>query len=80
MDFAALVVLVLLHFDMVGWRIGFAFAFYLILKAVAFFGNIHSVIDGVIGLYMVLMLFGYTSILTLVAAVYLLQKAFFSII
>lgn len=79
MDIIAVIVMVLLHFSIGSWRITIAFALYLILKGFAFRGNVHSMIDTVIGVYMIFLLFGLHSVITFVPAIYLLQKAVFSI-
>ncbi|MBW3002977.1 hypothetical protein KY328_05615 [Candidatus Woesearchaeota archaeon] len=79
MDIIAVIVMVLLHFSIGSWRITLAFALYLIFKGFAFRGNIHSMIDTAIGIYMIFLLFGLHSILTFVPVIYLLQKALFSI-
>ncbi len=41
---------------MVPDHIVMAFAFYLLLKAILFFGDFFSVIDGIVGIYMLLMI------------------------
>ena len=80
LDLVAVITLILLHYDFAPWRLGLAFSLYLIFKAFAFHGSIHSMIDAVIGGYMIILLFGVTSIFTFIAAAYLLQKVAFSFI
>ena len=76
MDLLAIAVMLLLHYSIIGsWRLGLGFGLYLIFKAAAFRGNIHSMADGVIGVYIIILLLGVKSIVTFLAAVYLLQKA-----
>jgi len=79
LDLVALIVMLLLHYGFGSWRIGVAFAMYLLFKAVAFFGNIHSFIDGAIGVYIVFLVLGFNSIITFVACAYLLQKSVVSL-
>ena len=79
LDLVAVIVLVLLHYHIGTWRITLLFAIYLLIKAFMFRGNIQSYIDGGIGIYMIFLIFGLHSILTFVAAIYLLQKAVFSL-
>ncbi|MEA3430725.1 MAG: hypothetical protein U9R08_05610 [Nanoarchaeota archaeon] len=79
LDIIAAIVMILLHYSIGTWRLTFLFALYLFLKAIAFRGDMHSFLDGVIGVYMIFLLFGLHSVLTFVAAIYLLQKAVFSL-
>ncbi len=74
MDLLAIAVMLLLHYSIGPWRLGLGFGLYLIFAA-AFRGNIHSMADGVIGVYIIILLLGVKSIVTFLAAVYLLQKA-----
>lgn len=74
LDIISAIVIILLHFNVGTWRITLAFTCYLIMKAIAFKGNIHSIIDGAIGIYMLFLLFGFHSIITFAAAIYVLQK------
>jgi hypothetical protein len=78
-DLLAAVVVILLHYDILGWRIGFIFVAYLIIKGWLFRTDINSIMDILCGLYMFVMLFGFTTIITWVVAIYLFQKAIFSL-
>lgn len=79
LDIIAAIVMILLHYSVGTWRLTLLFAVYLLLKAFAFRGNVHSILDGAIGIYMILLLFGFHSFLTFVAAIYIFQKAIFSL-
>ena len=67
-----------------GWlnsnKVLFVFILYLLIKGWAFKGDIASAIDLVIALYMITLMFGFHSFLTVIAIIYLLQKAIFSLI
>lgn len=78
-DFIIIIIIALLHYDLLGWRIGLTAATYLIMKAVIFKGNITSILDGLCGIYIILLSFGVHSIITWIIAIYLLQKSAFSI-
>ncbi|MBW2964549.1 hypothetical protein KY363_03745 [Candidatus Woesearchaeota archaeon] len=78
-DLLAAVVVVLLHYQVIGWRIGIIFVAYLILKGWLFRVDINSIMDILCGLYMFVMLFGFTTIITWVVVIYLFQKAVFSL-
>ena len=78
-DIIITAILILLHYDLIGWRIGLTAASYLIIKAIVFKGNITSIIDGVCGVYIIIMCFGLSTIISWIIAIYLLQKAVFSL-
>ncbi len=85
MDFLAAFTIFLVAIDVAPIRIVIGFALYLFLKAFLFKGDFASMIDLVIGLFMILLFLiglanGFLVILTIIAAVYLLQKAFFSFV
>ncbi|MBN1544583.1 hypothetical protein JW898_03925 [Candidatus Woesearchaeota archaeon] len=79
-DLLASVAVVLMHYDaLIGWRIGLIFVVYLIIKGWLFREDITSIMDILCGIYMFVMLFGFTTIVSWVVAVYLFQKAVFSL-
>jgi hypothetical protein len=79
MDLLSAVAVILLHYDLLGWRIGFLFVAYLIIKGWLFREDINSIMDILCGIYMFVMLFGLTTFISWVVAIYLFQKAVFSL-
>ena len=80
-DLLTVLVIILMHFDILtGWRIGFVFSAYLIIKGALFIIDINSVLDICCGIYLFIMLFGFTTILTWVVVVYLAQKGIWSLL
>ncbi len=80
MDLLSAAVVMMLHYDfLIGWRIGFLFVAYLVIKGWLLRTDINSIMDILCGLYMFVMLFGFTTIVSWVVAVYLFQKACFSL-
>jgi hypothetical protein len=78
-DLLSAVAVILLHYHIIGWRLGFLFVAYLIIKGWLFRENIASIMDILCGIYMFVMLFGFTTIISWVVAIYLFQKSVFSI-
>ena len=80
MDLFAAAVVILLHYDvLITWRIGFLFVAYLLIKGWCFREDLNSVMDILCGIYLFVMLFGFTTIVSWVVAIYLFQKACFSL-
>jgi len=80
MDLLCIAVIIMMHYDfLITWRIGLFFAAYLMLKGFIFRSDIASLIDGLCGIYVFVMLFGLTTFVTWIVAIYLLQKAAFSL-
>ena len=79
-DLLTSITLLLLHFDIVPWNIGIAASFYLIIKWFMFRGDIASIIDFLVGIYIILQMLGYSSFLTFIFAKYLIQKVIFGLI
>jgi hypothetical protein len=79
MDLLSAVAVILLHYDLLGWRIGFLFVAYLIIKGWLFREDINSIMDILCGIYIFVMLFGLTTFISWVVAIYLFQKAVFSL-
>jgi len=81
LDFLTALVIILLQLNLIGFRIAAPFIIYMISKVIVFRGDLASIIDGVIGVYIILMLIGFNPvILTAIALIYLLQKIFVSFI
>ncbi|MBW2972552.1 hypothetical protein KY359_05950 [Candidatus Woesearchaeota archaeon] len=81
MDLLSAGVVLLLHYNLlIGWRVGIIFVAYLILKGWLFRQDINSVMDILCGIYMFIMLFGLTTVISWVVAIYLFQKAVFSLV
>ncbi len=78
-DLMAAAVVLLLHYDIIGWRLGFLFVAYLLAKGWLFRTDIASLMDVLCGVYMFIMLFGFTTVISFVVAAYLFQKAVFSL-
>lgn len=78
-DLLATIVVLLVHYDFLGWRWALCFAAYLIIKGWAFRESIMSVADILCGIYLFIMMFGLTTIVSWVVAIYLFQKACFSL-
>jgi hypothetical protein len=78
-DLLSAIAVVLLHYDILSWRIGLIFVAYLMIKGWLFREDINSVMDILCGIYMFVMLFGFTTIVSWVIAIYLFQKSVFSL-
>ena len=80
-DFLAGIWIILMHYGYVS-RTGITlfFAGYLIIKGLSFWGDAASYVDMVIGVYMIILTLGFQVFLTLIFAVFLLQKGFFSFV
>lgn len=76
LDLAAAIILILLNWS-IGINIGWFFSIYLILKGIVFW-SLASLLDILSGILMILAIFGYYSIFTWLAVVWLAQKFFFS--
>ena len=80
MDLLSAAAVLLLHYDLIiGWRIGLIFVAYLMIKGFIFRTDISSLLDVLCGIYIFVMLFGFTTVVSWVVAVYLFQKAVFSL-
>lgn len=60
-------------------RMSIGFIMYLFIKAYMFKGDFASFIDFLTGIYFVMILFGIKTFLTYIFALYLFQKAYFSL-
>ena len=79
LDVSATIAMLLLHFDILPSRPVFPLAIYLIIKGIAFRTDVASIVDFVIGLYIIgMILFGFHTFLVYIFAAFLIQKAVFS--
>lgn len=79
-DLLTAIVILLMHYDIFSsWRIGLIFVGYLVIKGLMFRSDFNSIIDIMCGIYMFVMLFGFTSIVTWAVVIYIFQKAIFSL-
>jgi len=78
-DLMTATAVVLMHYELIGWRTGLLFTAYILIKGWMFKGDIGSFLDMLCGAYMFAMLFGLTTFIDWIAAIYLFQKAVFSI-
>jgi hypothetical protein len=80
MDIFTALIIVLYQYRMIYNPLVISLGFYLIMKAIIFFGDFFSIIDGVIGLYMLFMTILSIQMITLIVAGYLVIKGFGSLI
>jgi|TARA_Y100000034_G_scaffold136972_1_gene217787 hypothetical protein len=78
MDLISGVLLILFSLDMDPGKIAWTFAIYLIVKGIIFIKALSSLLDVASGILIILAIFGIVNMLTLLAAVWILQKVFFS--
>ncbi len=79
LDLLAALFLILFQLEIVTSRVMLSFALYLFVKGVVFWGDGASRIDLILSIYMVSLLIWSPWILSIIAAIYLIQKAFFSL-
>ncbi len=75
LDFLTALVILSLQWDFGAWNLGLAGTCYLTLKWFMFRESLQSIFDLTIGIYILLLILGWHSIISYVAAGYLLQKA-----
>ncbi|MEK6848936.1 MAG: hypothetical protein AABX65_04895 [Nanoarchaeota archaeon] len=78
LDFAAALFLILAQWN-IGLGIAGFLAMYVVVKSLLFFGNWASFVDLAAGIYMFLVIYDVHSALSLIFALWLLQKSFFSL-
>lgn len=78
MDIYCAIIIALLHFNLHIGVFGIVAYFYLIGKFIIFPKDIISVIDGLTGLYIIIMTLGVTTRIDLFISIWLLQKGVFS--
>jgi hypothetical protein len=80
LDMFSAIVIILFHFKLIHNPLILSMAFYLIFKAVIFFGDMFSIVDGVVGLYMLFMMVYGVSWLSFAFAIYLMIKGIVSMV
>jgi len=78
-DFATAVVIILFQYNIVPVQLVISLSLYLIIKAIVFFGDFMSILDGIVGLYMLLMFLFKPEVISIIFAVYLTIKGIWSI-
>ncbi len=73
-------VLLLMHFDWIGWRLGFVMGMYLLIKTYAFREDLASWLDGFCAIWMFVVMLGVEFGLTFIVALYLFQKGLLSLL
>jgi hypothetical protein len=79
LDIFAAIVILLFQYKIIHNPLVLSLGLYLILKAVMFFGDLFSMIDGIIGLYMLFMMIFPIEIITFIAVGYLSIKGLSSL-
>jgi len=74
LDIFTAIVMVLFQFQAIHNPLIVSLGLYLIIKAVVFFGDFFSIIDGILGLYMLFMIIFPVKSITFIAAGYLTIK------
>ncbi|MBU1030501.1 MAG: hypothetical protein ABIC91_02710 [Nanoarchaeota archaeon] len=77
-DLLSSLIIILLNFSLIPWRLGASFALYLIIKGFIFKGDFSSFVDIFIGIYILILPIISFKLLTIISVIYLLQKGFFS--
>ena len=80
LDLFTALIIVLFQYRMIHNPLVVALGFYLIMKAIIFFGDFFSIIDGIVGLYMLFMVIISFETFTFIVAGYLVIKGFSSLI
>ncbi len=75
LDIITAIVMILYQYGTTNTRLLISFIAYLALKALMFRGDFASFLDACIAIYMVIMIFLPVTIITWIAAIYLIQKA-----
>lgn len=79
-DLLTALILILVPFNLVSWKIVVIATSYLLFKAYAFKGDFASILDGASGIYLFLTFLGFSTVLTPVFGIYLIQKSVFSLV
>jgi len=80
MDIFTALVIVLFQLNWIHNPLVVSLAFYLIMKGIIFFGDFFSVLDAIVGLYMLLMIAWRFETFSFIVAGYLVVKGFSSLI
>jgi hypothetical protein len=78
LDLFAAAIIILFHFSIIPGKIAFIAAIYLIGKALLFLGDFFSVIDGIVGIYILLMFIIKIPLISMMMAGYLILKSIWS--
>jgi hypothetical protein len=79
-DIFTALVIVLFQFNLIYNPLVISLAFYLIMKGIIFFGDFFSIMDAIVGFYMLLMIVWRFETFSFIVAGYLLIKGFVSLI
>jgi hypothetical protein len=79
LDIAAAIIIFLVNVNVVKFTLAAIFAAYLIIKAIIFFGDFLSIIDGLVGIYILLMFTVRIDVLTVICVMYLIAKGGISV-
>ena len=77
-DLLTVVIMFLLNSSLIPWRFALIFASYLIIKGLIFKGDFASMMDIIVGVYIILIPVFSWKILTIILAIYMIQKAVIS--
>ena len=80
MDMTTAVIIAFFHFGIASTQVLIGASLYLVIKAAVFFGDVGSMIDGVIGILTILNILMHVGWITYVAVVYLIAKGLISMI
>lgn len=80
MDILSGLTIILFTYDLIGLKALLAFLVYLIVKGIAFRGDLASIGDFGISIYMIFMIFLPLPLISFIVALYLFQKGIFSIL
>jgi hypothetical protein len=80
MDLFTALVILLFQYKMIHNPLVISLGLYLIMKAVIFFGDFFSIVDGIVGIYMLLMMFVSFHTFTFIVVGYLAIKGFSSLV
>jgi hypothetical protein len=74
LDFISALTILAFEFGQPSWVFGMYVASYLIIKAIVFSQTLVSWVDGLVGIWLILLLFGVSSPLSYLAAAWLIVK------
>jgi hypothetical protein len=80
LDIAAAIIMLLSQYAGMPAQVIITAAAYLFIKAAMFFGDLMSIIDGIVGLYLLIMIFFRPEIVTWLFVVYLAAKGVWSML
>lgn len=80
LDIISALMLLLVHFHLLPFKIYILVFFYILIKGLSFYKNVHGTLDVMVALFSLLMFFGANSIIDYVVIIYLLQKGIYSLL